>query len=334
MITATVDGQTFGGAGCSFRAFGDVNLGRQAGQQIFSGDTLYPFRNAGPLLTGADLVFVNLESPLTDQGGETRHPTDGYRFCGPPAGAMSLAMAGIDLVAGANNHAYDYGRRGLLETLSSLDRSAVDVVGLNEGAGSVQDPVILTANGLRIGVVAYTEFVNMSGMWSDKISVFARSRARKEIAELRKRSDIVIASYHGGTEYTPGPPTGTLRNLRALADAGADVVIGHHPHVPQGVEIYRGTIICYSLGNFVFYQPQRYWTQIGLAACLHIERTADNAEVDGLHLIPFRAGLQPHAGLTSQDLDSLEHRFNMASPSVLRRDGSSFIVSTYDHSFF
>ena len=334
LVSSASAAQTIGPQGCTLLAFGDVNLGREVGQHLLAGDTLYPFRGMQDILSAADLVFANLESPLTDQGGETRHPTDGYRFCGPRSGAATLAAGGITIVAGANNHAYDYGRRGLLETLSSLDEAGGKVGGLTDGSDSRFEPIVVVVNGVRIGFVAYTEFVNTPGAWKGRIALFDRGRARREIRELASRADIVIASYHGGSEYTAIPPRGTLRNLRALAELGADVVLGHHPHVPQGVEVYRGSIVCYSLGNFVFYQPQRYWTQIGLAAFLRIGKAGDSTTIDGLHLVPFRAGLQPAPILSDGDLDSLEARFNATSPSLLRREGSSFFLSRYDHSSF
>ncbi len=334
LMVAGATAQSLAPDGLVLRAFGDVNLGRKAGQRIFEGDTAFPFRDAGRLLTDADAMFVNLESPLTDQGGETRHPRDGYRFCGPRIGAATLVRGGIDVVSGANNHMYDYGRRGMLETLTSLDEVGIRVAGLEADVPGANGPVVLTVQGMRLGFVAYTEFVNMPGSWQGNIDVFDARKAKRDIAALRKRADLVVASYHGGTEYTEGPPAGTLRNLRSLADAGADVVIGHHPHVPQGVELRNGRVILYSLGNFVFYQPQRYWTQIGLALCLHVSTANGEPGVHGLHLIPFRAGLQPTPVLASSDLDSLEARFARTSPGLVRREGSSFILSIYDHTYF
>lgn len=329
-----VQAQSFGRGDRILLALGDVNLGRQVGQHIFRGDTLFPFRKLDGLLDGADLTFVNLESPLTDQGGETRHPSDVYRFCGPRIAAWTLASAGIDIVSGANNHMYDYGRRGLVETLSSLEEASVRVVGLQADSTSLPDPAVLEAEGIRIGFVAYTEFVNMPGGWKDKIAVFDRRRVRREIRALRKKADLVVASYHGGTEYTERPPGGTLRNMRALAEEGADVVLGHHPHVPQGVEVHGGAVILYSLGNFVFYQPQHVWTQIGLAACVHVEMDGSGAKVTALHLTPFRAGLQPRQDLSSAEFDSVKVRFHATSPAMVRREGSTFIMSTYDHTLF
>jgi len=334
LCTMDAGGQTFRGSGIVFVALGDVNLGRLVGQKIVGGDTLYPFRNMENAIARGDIGFANLESQLTDQGGETQHPGDNYIFCGPLGGSASLRLAGIDVVSTANNHAYDYGRRALLETVAALASEGIAQTGLSDGWDSAFEPVVLERDGFRVGVLAYTEFVNRRGEWDGAISVFDARRAHREIRSLKTRVDFVVASYHGGTEYTPLPPSGTLRNLRSLAASGADVVVGHHPHVPQGVEVAGSSVIFYSLGNFVFYQPQMYWTQVGLLACIHLEREGEGVRTRMVHLEPFRAGAQPVRLLPRHDVDSIAARFTQFSPSPVFREGSSFILSQYAHTRF
>ncbi|HEY4612105.1 MAG TPA: CapA family protein, partial [Bacteroidota bacterium] len=155
-----------------FWAFGDVNLGRSVGKELLKGNVDYPFEHVRDSLRTADVVFVNLESQLSDQGGETQNPKDVYAFCGPPEGALSLRKANISVVSTANNHAYDYGMRGLRETIESLQKEDVQFTGTSQDSVGKFPPVFIEKNGIRLGILSYTEFVNRKGGWQGRISVF------------------------------------------------------------------------------------------------------------------------------------------------------------------
>ncbi len=298
-------------------AFGDVNLGRSVGQEILKGNIDHPFDSIRVFLQHADLVFVNLESQLTDQNGLTQHPKDRFIFCGPPEGALSLRRAGVDIVSTANNHAFDYGMRGLVETIENLVNAEVAYVGTGKDSVGTFSPAILTRKEIRIGFVAYTEFVNIKGEWGGRISLFDTKRVRKEIGELRRQVDVVIASYHGGAEYVDEPPKRTRMQMQALVDAGADVVLGHHPHVPQGLEIYKGKLIVHSLGNFVFYQPQRFWTQRGIGVELTFVKHASSTTLTHARLLPVRVGKQPSYLHDPTEREGLLTRLQALSPLPL-----------------
>ncbi|MGH2569473.1 MAG: CapA family protein [Bacteroidota bacterium] len=311
-----------------FRAFGDVNLGRAVGQELLKGNVDYPFEHVRDFLHEADLVFVNLESQLTDQGGETQHPKDHFVFCGPPSGASSLKRANILVVSTANNHAYDYGKRALRETITSLGREGITVVGTTHDSLSLSPPVVVVKNGIRLGFVAYTEFVNSNGKWQGWISTFDRKRAKREIDSLRKVADVVVASYHGGKEYDDEPQKFTLAQLRFLSDAGAHIVLGHHPHVPQGVEVRDDKLIFYSLGNFVFYQPQRYWTQIGLAVDILFEKRDNAVSIHSTRLIPVRAGKQPTFTVNTPERTLLFERLQRLSNVTIDQQDNFFLLQS------
>lgn len=300
-------------------AFGDVNLGRSVGQVILRGDTLYPFRHVADLLRNADVVFVNLESPLTEQGGVTEHPKYNLIFCGPPAGAWSLRQAGIDVVSTANNHAFDFGLRALRETIAHLEEAGVAWTGTSVDSVSLFAPAVVAVRGVRIAFVAFTEFVNQKGRWPGHIALFDSLSAQTSLAAARARAEIVVASYHGGGEYGDQPSSRSLAHLRWLAHAGADVVLGHHPHVPQGIERVGEAWIVRSLGNFVFAQRQRYWTQIGLGARITVRRSAGIPRIAALSLIPLRAGLQPQWDISASAEDSLVARLEKGSSLRFRR---------------
>ncbi|MEX0736672.1 MAG: CapA family protein [Bacteroidota bacterium] len=274
-------------------AFGDVNLGRVVGKELLKGDLDYPFRFVKDTLLQADVVFINLESPLTDQGGETQHPGDNLVFCGPPEGAEALRRAGVTVASTGNNHAYDYRMRALEETLENLQTMGIVSAGTARDSMSLFPPAIVEKNGIRIAFLAYTQFVNVPGPWRGKISLFEEKRARRELAEARKISDIVVASLHGGVEYADRPPPETLAQFRFLIDEGADLVLGHHPHVPQGVERYRSKYIFYSLGNFVFSQPQLEWTQRSYGLEVGVRKDPSGTSIEWIRLLPLRAAKQP-----------------------------------------
>jgi poly-gamma-glutamate synthesis protein (capsule biosynthesis protein) len=257
-------------------AGGDVNFGRECGQEILLNPAYDPFRYVAPLWRDADLTFVNLESQLSDQKGETQSPRNRLIFTGPPGGADVLARAGIDVVSTANNHAWDYGRSALFETIDNLARAGVANVGTGKTFGEAYAPAVLHAQGYRVAVFAVTHIWNQ-GTFSEHDGRHHVAWARPNLLygalkKARKEHDIVLLSYHGGTEYIDAPTDMTRRFVESVMKTGfVDAFIGHHPHVPQGVGWYKGRPIFYSLGNFVFaghdWAPR---TKVGYLARLEI----------------------------------------------------------------
>jgi poly-gamma-glutamate capsule biosynthesis protein CapA/YwtB (metallophosphatase superfamily) len=326
-FTGTMQGQTeHAGARTTLLAFGDVNLGRAVGQELLKGNMEYPFRYVKDTLAQADIIFVNLESQLSEQHGETQHPKYNLIFCGPPVGASALRDAHVSVVSSANNHAYDYGRRALGETILNLDSAGVACVGTS--IDSVQDfaPVILERSGIRIGFLAYTQFMNFKGSWVGHVALFDEQRVAHDIASLRTKADFIVVSYHGGTEYVDRPPVSVKRDFRIIADAGADVVVGHHPHYVQGIEWYNKTLFLYSLGNFVFYQPQLEWTQMGLGVEFVLVRHDSTVTIDRVRLMAIRAGLQPTFVLSTAEEQAFFQRLTRLSPAqVFQNNGPWFV---------
>jgi hypothetical protein len=310
----------------SLMCFGDVNLGRTVGQELLKGNLEYPFRWVKDTLAKCDLVFANLESQLSDQGGETQHPKYNLIFCGPPVGAEALKRGNITVVSTANNHAFDYGIRALQETILNLRQARIPFVGTTLDSVDRSDPVIIEREGMRIGFLAYTQFVNLKGPWIGRIALFEAQRARRDIDSLRAKVDIVVVSYHAGEEYKDNPPEKLRRDFRTLADAGADVVVGHHPHYVQGIEWYRGKLLLYSLGNFVFFQPQLEWTQFGLGVEIGFVRHGTKTGIEHARLLPLRAGLQPAFTISREEKKAFFNRLKRLSPAQLyEKDGAWFI---------
>lgn len=272
-------------------AVGDINLGRVLGKRILSGQKDLPFRNVRTEISGADIAFANLESQISEQKGQTEGSSN-YVFTGPPQGADELANAGFDVVSTANNHAWDFGERALMETITNLKRVSILYAGTGETLDAAYAPAIVERNGWRVGFLAVTGVFNSPFesspardhvAWADPVLVALK------IKELRQQGvDIVLVSYHGGVEYSPDPDEPTRSFTRACIDAGADAVIGHHPHVTQGVEWYNGKPIFYSLGNFVFKQFDP-WTNLGLGVRL----TFRDGQPMQVEYLPVAVDFQP-----------------------------------------
>ncbi len=242
---------------------GDVMFSREVRRQILlSSDPALPFRKIAPLFAGADLVFVNLESPFSDRGP---YHENGLIFHAPPATIAALQLGHVAAVSTANNHARDCGPHGVEFTLNWLCSHGMAPVGSSPSPEQTHRGVILERNGVRFGFLGYT-YDQQNGNWRDidaRIALADPATVRRDVASLRKRCDVVIVSMHHGLEYLTKPTKAQTEFAHAAVDAGATLVIGHHPHVVQAKENYRGGLIFYSLGNLVFDQFQRQATQHG-----------------------------------------------------------------------
>jgi len=246
-------------------AGGDVNLGRECGQLILKDPSYDPFSTLGAGWTSADARFVNLESQLSDQNGLTQSPYHRLIFTGPPGGADVLSRAHVALVSTANNHAWDYGRSALLETIANLERAQVGFVGTGRDLQQAYRPYVLRIKGRRIAVFAVTHVWNQPPFdaheGKDYVAWANIDKLRAGIAQARRDNDFVLLSYHGGEEYVHAPTERVQAFAQQVMALGVDAVIGHHPHVPQGIGFYEGRPIAYSLGNLIFAGHQeKPWT--------------------------------------------------------------------------
>ena len=233
---------------------GDVMLSRHVAQRMkASGDPALPFRRIAPFFKEADLAFVNLESPFSDKGTP---PTAGMVFKAPPEGIEGLLAAGIDVVSTANNHTRDQHEYGLLYTLDWLDKHKIAAVGTGRDEAAARRGVVLTANTVKFAFLGYT-YDQRNGNHKDddnRVNGLDIVRLREDIAAIRQISNVTVVSMHAGVEYAKAPHPQQQQFARAAIEAGATLVIGHHPHVVQPCEEYQTGVICYSLGNLVFDQ--------------------------------------------------------------------------------
>jgi len=165
----------------------------------------------------------------------------------------------------ANNHARDCGDYGIQFTLDWLRQHHIEPAGSAETEAKAHEGVVLTRHGIRFGFLGYT-YDQSNGNWKTndpRVAVADAYVMRRDVLALRQRADVVIVSMHHGIEYARQPSAAQTVFARMAIDAGAALVVGHHPHVTQPVEHYRNGVICYSLGNLVFDQFQRVETQHG-----------------------------------------------------------------------
>jgi poly-gamma-glutamate capsule biosynthesis protein CapA/YwtB (metallophosphatase superfamily) len=230
---------------------GDVLLGgayeRSVGDDVSRG-----FRGFDGLSV-ADVAMVNLENPVTTRGTKVVKP---YNFRMHPRYLKALSDAGIDLVTIANNHVFDFGKEGLFDTISYLDSVGIKHVGAGRDAEEAYRPVVLTIKGRKIGFLAYYGGGEAPSATRTTSGVARRDlpRIKQDITALKKEGgvDYVVVNLHWGTEKAKFPDDSQRGFARSVIDAGADALIGHHPHVLQGIERYHKGVIAYSLGNFVF----------------------------------------------------------------------------------
>lgn len=212
----------------------------------------FPFRKISAFLQERDLVVMNLETPLTDQA------RDKGLFKSDPNYATAMRRAGITAVNLSNNHIFDAGEKGFHETLDHLKQAGVKCLGIGDNLEDARAGKIIEVAGAKYCFLSYTQFCNsrfasLAGVQSGLLPL-DRKLMVEDIARAKDKADLVIVSLHWGFENQPNVHPAQIEIAHELIDVGADCLIGHHPHVPHAVEVYRGCPIIYSLGNFVFAQ--------------------------------------------------------------------------------
>ena len=230
---------------------GDIMLDDGPGRLIArGGDPLAPFASE---LADADYTIGNLECPIASVGKALESKI--FAFRADPR-VVDRLKGRFDALAVANNHSGDYGKAAFLETLAHLDRAAIPYFGGGRDLTAAHAPLWIDKKGLRIALLSYNEYKPRSfeagpdwpGIaWSEDSQVTSDIRAARAAG-----ADLVISFMHWGWEREPAPTERQRQLARRMIDAGADLVVGGHPHVTQGAEYYRGKLIVYSLGNFVF----------------------------------------------------------------------------------
>jgi poly-gamma-glutamate synthesis protein (capsule biosynthesis protein) len=240
-------------------AVGDIMLDRDLGEILQQGDLAYPFANVADLLSAADVTVGNFESALGDVG---QPAAKRYTFQSPPQAAESLALAGFDVLSLANNHALDYGPEALFQSIKLLEAQGIATIGGGADNAAARMPHLRKVNGLTLAFLAYVD-VPLESSNFDAVDWTATDttpglawaipeQMQADVAAARRQADLVIVVLHSGFEFQAVPSSPQMAAARTAIDAGADLVIGHHAHVLQGIEFYNGGAIVYGLGDFAF----------------------------------------------------------------------------------
>jgi poly-gamma-glutamate synthesis protein (capsule biosynthesis protein) len=251
-------------SGISLAAVGDVMLGAWVVPLLDSAGSAYPFAATKNILQAADIAIANLEAPFTDRGEQVQDKQFTFRV--PPKYGRGLKEGGFDILHLANNHILDYGPEGLFDTMATLDSLSLLYIGAGENISAAYRAVIVErANAagekLRFGFLGFSlthPEDYYAGRKKPGTAFPFRKRYIAALDSLAPKVDIMIVSFHWGAEKMVKPKPYQIDLAHVAIDHGADLVLGHHPHVLQSLELYRPRagarqgLIAYSLGNFAF----------------------------------------------------------------------------------
>lgn len=276
-------------------AVGDIMTSRTVDRKIIAAnDFLSPFRLTGKTLAAADITFGNFEGTISH---DARPRPGGTSFVSRVKVIDGFRFAGIDFLSLANNHIGDYGAGTLSETVTLLRDAGIAVAGAGADLVGAREPAILVRNGVRFAFVAFNAIIGTPQAGPDNPGAVRIKMAPwfpfsgadlaavvDNVKRARRIADVVIVYPHWGAEYTAQPNADQKRVGRAMIDAGADMVIATHPHWVQGAELYKGRLIAYSLGNFVFDQTWSVETEQGAV----LELTFWGPKLVGASFVPVQ----------------------------------------------
>ncbi|MCB9420176.1 MAG: CapA family protein [Ardenticatenaceae bacterium] len=305
-------------------AVGDVMLGRDVANEP------EPLADVVPWLTAADLTFGNLEAAIVEDGTPRTAPAGEPQpiiLAAPVTAVPHLTSAGFDILSLANNHSLDFGPDGLAETAVRLQDANIDVVGAGPDTASAYQPLIREVDGLRLAFLAFNAVPDPAN--SKQLSVNGNQwqpadwdevRATEAVAQAQEQADVVVVSMHWGYEYEQQVDPWQETAVQALTAAGANLILGHHPHVVQETSNLLGlsnqrlpnlqVFTAYSLGNFVFDQGQD-GTDQGLALRVFFDKQGLRA----VQVLPVWAGPHPRL-MTPEEAAPLLARIQPPPPRI------------------
>jgi poly-gamma-glutamate synthesis protein (capsule biosynthesis protein) len=310
-------------------AVGDIMLAGKWAPLLRQKGYDHPFDGVRKVLAASDINIANLESPIAEGGREFTGKQ--FRFRAEPQAARAIRTAGFNLVTLANNHSMDFGAEALTETFRHLGDNGIAWIGAGENLSDARQMALYTIKGKKIAFLGYSltqpvEF--FAGRSRPGTAPGYENLVTADITNARTQADYVIVSFHWGKEATSVVQPYQRTAAHKAIEAGADVIIGHHPHVLQGIERYRSGIIFYSLGNFTFASKS---TVADVSAMIRLKLSEGHreAEILPLDILYRRVGFQPQlltgtrGAAVIQKLNSLSHPFNT---EISTREGTYFIA--------
>ena len=274
-------------------AVGDIMLAGKWAKTLKSRGYEHSFNGVRSVLAKGDINLANLESPVATGGSEFSNKQ--FRFRAEPAVAKAVRAAGFNLVTLANNHSMDFGGEALAETLQHLGSAGIAWVGAGVNMDEARKMALYTIKGKKIAFLGYSltqplEF--FAGKTRPGTTPGYEKLVTADVASARRQADYVIVSFHWGREASGTVQTYQRNAAHNAIDAGADAVIGHHPHVLQGIERYKNGIIFYSLGNFAFASKGKT-ADVSALIRLRLDGRQRMAEILPLDVLHRRVGFQP-----------------------------------------
>jgi len=251
---------------------GDIMLSRSVNKKMEEKeDWAWPFQKIAPWLSSADLTFGNLEGPISDKGINVGSI---YSFRADPRSVEGLSLAGFDILSVANNHMGDWAAPAFEDTLQRLTEVNIDYIGGGFNQSEAYGPLKKTLNETRFCFFAYTDLGPRSFEASGEnpgMAFLEIESAQKDLELHESSCDLSIVSLHFGEEYKEKASSYQKTITKALVSSGADLIVGHHPHVISEVEMIDDAYIYYSLGNFIFDQMFSEKTRQGIALVAEVK---------------------------------------------------------------
>ncbi len=300
-------------------AVGDMMLGGRTEPYLLQHGPDYPFRDTLPILRQADVIVANLECPISTRGRAVENKT--FTLRAGPIAVEALKKAGVRVVSLANNHTMDFGPLALQDTLATLTENGILFAGAGMDLDDARAAATLKVNDTTLAFLSYSLTFPLDFFASAGRPGTAPGYAdyvKADIQKARQTADIVVVSFHWGAERLTAAKDYQIELGRKAIDWGADLVLGHHPHVLQELEVYKDRLIAYSLGNFVFgSQSNRTNTSI-ILLCTFKKHSLVKIEAVPLDVNNYRVEYQPRVltGRAGQavlnDINAASQRFKTA----------------------
>ena len=268
----------------SISLIGDILMDGSVKTYINKNGFNYPWDNVREYFQNDDITIGNLETSITNKG--TKWPNKQFNFRSNPKNIKAMEEAGVDIVSLSNNHSLDYGYDGLIDTLKHIDNSKIKRVGAGYNKKDAIKGTVVERNGITVGVLGFSRVVPdvkwyASGKRAGLVGAYDPhvQEVLDRVKEMKEEVDILVLAIHWGVERSDTPRKQEMDLAKKLVDSGVDIVMGHHPHVLQGIEIYKGKPIFYSLGNFVFGTSSELTSNTMIAQVNLVEKNIDNIKI-------------------------------------------------------
>ena len=250
---------------------GDLMIGRHIESVINQKGVDYLLSDFTEEFRAADYVTANFESPILDEPKEFEENNDMIHLHASESNYVELAKHGFTTFNLANNHTMDYLEAGLENTLNQINKSGIDYIGAGTSRIEAEKPVYNNYDGVKIATLGFTDIFSKGTSASVEkagVATIEPRRTLQQVGLANRQADLVIVHVHWGEEYDVNPTKRQRQLAKALSKAGADIIIGHHPHVLQPVEIVDDALVFYSMGNFIFDQG---WSKTRESAIVKFE---------------------------------------------------------------